>query len=143
MLEYIETYNLSALLGQFNETENIYINSTNQNITIHMGGLEAPIKLLSNNSLEAFELKERSRNLIIQIYELRTIIVIESITKKGEPKSLPKNDPKCRIYKAIMSKRNYELVEEEKVKMPASILYVAGHGLKNNGKYVGSHHHKL
>ena len=124
MLEHIKSYNMSALLGQFNETENIYIHSTNQNIFIYMGGLDAPIKLPSNNSLEAFELKERSRNLIIQTFELRTVIVIESVTKKDEPKSLPKNDPKCRIYKAIMSKQNYEITDEEELRMLSSILYI-------------------
>ena len=116
MLEHIKTYNLAKLLGKFNETENIYIHNTNQNITVYMGGLDIPIQLSSHNSIEAFELKERSRNLIIQTYELRTIIAIESITKKGGHKTLPKNNPKCRIYQAIMSKKNYEITEDEELK---------------------------
>ena len=99
-----------------------------------MGGLDTPIQLPSHNSVEAFELKERSRNLIIQTHELRTIIVIESITKKGGHKTLPKNDPKCRVYQAIMNKKNYEITEDEEVKIPSSILYIAAQGIKDNEK---------
>ena len=84
MLENIGTYNLYALLGKFDTEENIIIHNVNQGIDIYIGKLQGPIPLNSKRSLQAFELRGRNRNIIIQTFEKRSIIVIESIILGSE-----------------------------------------------------------
>ena len=84
MLENVGTYNLYALLGKFDAEENIIIHNVNQVVDIYIGGLKGSIQLGSKRSLQAFELKGRNRNIVIQTTEKRSVLVIESIIMGSE-----------------------------------------------------------
>ena len=66
MLESIGTYSLYTLLGKFDQEENIIIHNVNQPIDMYLTGLKGPIPVGSKRSIQAFGLRERNRNIIIQ-----------------------------------------------------------------------------
>ena len=126
MLETVGTYNLCALLGKFDEEENIIIHNVNQSIDVYVNGLQGPIPMASKRSLQAFELRNRNRNLIIQTIEKRTIIVIESIIPGSEHKRNPEDIEKCQtLEKAIIGQQGYGFKPQVTPNLPHEIIFVS------------------
>jgi len=105
MLETIGTYNLYTLLGKFEEEENIILHNVNSSIEVYINGLQGPIPMNSNRSLQAFELKKRNRNLIIQTTEKRTIVVIESVEPLSNIRRTPENIEICPNIDAALARQ--------------------------------------
>jgi len=129
MLENIGTYNLYTLLGKFDEEENIMIHNVNQPIEVYFTGIRGPISVASKRSLQAFELKERSRNVIIQTQEKRTIVVIESVIPGSNIKQNPEEIEMCsHIDKALMSQREYEFKSPPTITIKKDIIFMSAQG---------------
>ena len=103
LLENVGTYNLYALLGKFDAEENIIIHNVNQGVDIYLGRLQGPVPLGIKRSLQGFELRGRNRNIIIQTFEKRSIIVIESVIKGSEKKRKEYEESDNEIEEAITS----------------------------------------
>jgi len=129
MLETVGTYNLYALLGKFDEEENILLHSANHSIDVYVNGLKGPIPMASKRSLQAFGLKERNRNLIVQTFEKRTIIVIESIIPWSEIKRIPLEMELCStIEKAIVGQQGYGFKPQVNPELQQDIMFIAAKG---------------
>ena len=126
MLEAIGTYNLYTLLGKFEDEENIIIHNVNQSIDVYINGLQGPIPIASQRSLQAFELKKRNRNLIIQTMEKRTIIVIESVIPLSDVRRTPEDIEICQtLEKAIIGQQSYEFKTQVTPNLPHEIIFVS------------------
>jgi len=129
MLEAVGTYNLYTLLGKFEEEENILIHNINQSIDVYITGLRGPIPMASKLSLQAFELRNRNRNLIIQTTEKRTIIAIESIVPWSEIKRIPVDIDICTtIEKAINGRQGYGFKPQLTPDLPQEIVFISAIG---------------
>ena len=129
MLEAIGTYNLYTLLGKFEEEENILIHNINQPIDVYITGLQGPITMASKRSLQAFELRNRNRNLMIQTTEKRTIIAIESIVPWSEIKRVPIDIDICTtIEKAINERQGYGFKPQLTPDLPQEIVFISAIG---------------
>jgi len=134
MLENIGTYNLYALLGKFYMEENIIIHNVNQGVDIYLGKLQGPIPLGNKRSLQAFELRARNRNIIIQTFEKRSIIVIESIIMGSEKKRKEYDEEDCEVLKAIREHKGYGFDPKDTLNLPSEIVFVAVQGCYNEVK---------
>ena len=129
VLEAIVTYNLYTLLGKFEEEENLIIHNINQPIEVYITGLRGPVSMGSKRSLQAFELKERSRNIIIQTREKRTIIVVESVIPESNHKRVPQEIEMCHtIDKALTEQREYGFKLQPMINMRNSIIFISAQG---------------
>jgi len=129
MLETVGTYNLYALMGKFDEEENILLHNANHSIEVYVTGLQGPIPMASGRSLQAFGLKERTRNLIIQTFEKRTIIVIEAIIPWSEIRRTPEDIDLCtNIEKAIVGQQGYKFKPHVTPELPKDIIFIAAIG---------------
>ena len=129
MLEAVGTYNLFTLLGKFEDEENIIIHNVNQYIDVYINGLQGPIPMASQRSLQAFELKKRNRNLIIQTTEKRTIVVIESVIPLSNIKRTPEDIEICQtLEKAIIGQQGYGFKPQVKPNLPHEIIFVSATG---------------
>ena len=131
MLENVGTYNLYALLGKFDAEENIITHNVNQVVDIYIGGLKGSIQLESKRSFQAFELKGRNRNIVIQTTEKRSVIVIESIIMRSELREIILNKEGCKIRQAIIKQKGYGFNPEETLNLPNEIIFVAVQGCHN------------
>ena len=129
MLETVGTYNLYALLGKFDDEENILLHNVNHSVDVYVNGLKGPIPMASKRSLQAFKLKDRNRNLIIQTFEKRTIIAIEAIIPWSETRRIPLEMELCTtIEKAINGQQGYGIKPRVNPELPKDILFIAAKG---------------
>jgi len=124
--------NLYPLLGKFEEEENIIIHNVNQSIDVYINGLQGPIPIASQRSLQAFELRKRNRNLVIQTVEKKTIIVIEAVIPESNIKRTPEDIEMCpEIDKALMEQREYGFKSPSRSLIRNNILFISAQGCYN------------
>ena len=128
MLESIGTYNMYTLLGKFDNEENIIIHNVNQSIDVYLTGIKESIPMASKRSLQAFGLKERNRNIIIQTTEKRAIVVIESIIPGSETKVKPGKADRCPIEKALIGQQSYSFEPQVTLNLLSEILFISAQG---------------
>ena len=128
MSETVDTYNPYTLLGKFDKEENIIIHNVNQPIDVYLTGLKGPISISSKNSLQAFGLRERNRNMVIQIIEKKSIVVIEAIIPGSEVKKTINEAEDCKIQQAIIGQQSYGFNPFETLNLPAKIIFMAAQG---------------
>ena len=118
--------NLYPLLGKFEEEENIIIHNVNQSIDVYINGLQGPIPMASQRSLQAFELRKRNRNLIIQTVEKKTITVVEAIIPGSECKRIPEDIEICQtIERPIIGQQGHGFNPQITPKLPHEIIFIA------------------
>jgi len=98
---------IKDIMGALDSTEFLYIHALSHPIYIMIAGAQEPIKLLPYNSLKAFDLKGRARQIYIEVPHPRTYIAIEAI--QPEVRRPPPFEPTCKIYQALMRKDSYVL----------------------------------
>ena len=98
----------------------------NQSIDVYLTGLQGPIPMASKRSLQAFGLRNRNRNLIIQTIEKRTIVVIEAIIPGSEYKRTPEEIDICpTIEKALIGQQGYGFKPQVTPNLPNEIVFIA------------------
>ena len=129
MLENIGTYNLYTLLGNFDDEENVIIHNLNQPINVYFNGLRDSILMATRKSLQAFELKERNRNIIIETREKKTLIVIESVISYSNHKRTPEDIERCPIIdKAIREQQEYAFKSQSISRIRNDIVFISTQG---------------